>query len=75
MPGILRRDRRRGRRRGKRRGSDEIDPENMDQSDQDDKSSLSDDNVKQLEKLAELRDKGLLTDKDYDKKKKLILGI
>jgi hypothetical protein len=75
MPGILRRDRRRGRRRGKRRGSDEIDPENMDQSEQDDKSSLSDDNVKQLEKLAELRDKGLLTDKDYDKKKKLILGI
>ena len=47
----------------------------MDQSEQDDKSSLSDDNVKQLEKLAELRDKGLLTDKDYDKKKKLILGI
>ncbi len=75
MPGIFRRDRRRGRRRGRRRASDEIDPENMDQSVEDDKSSLTDDTVQQLEKLTELRDKGIINDKDYDKKKKLILGI
>ena len=47
----------------------------MDQSVEDDKSSLTDDTVQQLEKLTELRDKGIINDKDYDKKKKLILGI
>ncbi|MGA2677411.1 MAG: SHOCT domain-containing protein [Methanobacterium sp.] len=75
MPGIFRRDRRRGRRRGMRRASSQDDPGNMDQSIEDDKSSLSDDTVQQLEKLSELRDKGFINDKDYDKKKKLILGI
>jgi len=29
----------------------------------------------ELEKLADLRDKGVITDKEFDKKKKLILGI
>ena len=75
MPGIFRRDRRRGRRRGMRRASVQDDPTNTDQSVEDDKSSLSDDTVQQLEKLSELRDKGFINDKDYDKKKKLILGI
>ncbi|MGO9387990.1 MAG: SHOCT domain-containing protein [Methanobacterium sp.] len=75
MPGIFRRDRRRGRRRGMRRASNQDDPVNMDQSVEDDKSSLTDDNVQQLEKLSELRDKGIINDKDYDKKKKQILDI
>ncbi len=75
MPGIFRRDRRRGRRRGMRRASIQDDPGNMDQSVEDDKSSLSDDTVQQLEKLSELKDKGFINDKDYDKKKKQILGI
>ena len=60
MPGIFRRDRRRGRRRGMRRASSQDDPGNMDQSIEDDKSSLSDDTVQQLEKLSELRDKGFI---------------
>jgi hypothetical protein len=75
MPGIFRRDRRRGRRRGMRRASSQDDPVNKDQLADDDKSSLTDDNVQQLEKLSELRDKGLINDKDFDKKKKQILGI
>jgi hypothetical protein len=75
MPGLLRRDRRRGRRRGTMNEEGSNDQEEPEQPVQDVGSSFSDDTVKELEKLADLRDKGIITDKEFDKKKKLILGI
>ncbi len=41
----------------------------------DDDSVFSADDAKQLEKLAELKDKGIITEEDFNKKKKKILGI
>lgn len=75
MPGLLRRDRRRGRRGGAMNEQGNKDQEEPEQPVKDVGSSFDDDTVKELEKLADLRDKGVITDKEFDKKKKLILGI
>ncbi len=38
-------------------------------------SVFSDDDAEQLEKLAELKDKGIITEEEFNMKKKQILGI
>lgn len=40
-----------------------------------DDPSAQDDQIVQLEKLAELRDKGVLTEEEFQAKKKQILGL
>jgi hypothetical protein len=40
-----------------------------------DDSEFTDKEAQQLEKLAQLKDKGVITEEDFNKKKKLILGI
>jgi hypothetical protein len=87
MPrGDLRRGRRRGRRRtmmvmgamNKRGNDDEGEPEQEEQVEQqtsESGSGLTDNSVEQLEKLAELKDKGILTEEEFQAKKKEILGL
>ena len=87
--GALRRGRRRGRRRTRRRmlmaeslmnqsGNDNYDDSPQDDHDEssvDESPAFSDDDADQLEKLAELKDKGIITEEEFDKKKKQILGL
>ena len=40
-----------------------------------DEAAFSDDDAEQLEKLAELKDKGIITEEEFNKKKKQILGL
>ena len=37
--------------------------------------AFSDDDAEQLEKLAELKDKGIITEEEFNQKKKQILGL
>ena len=42
---------------------------------EEDGPAFSDDDAEQLEKLAELKDKGIITEEEFNKKKKQILGL
>ena len=90
LPAVLRRGRRRGRRRARRRTMllmNAMDNQNQpDESEdnpsteeysipEDEKSAFSDDDAEQLEKLAELKEKGIITEEEFNQKKKQILGI
>lgn len=50
-------------------------PEEDDETPNDDNSTFTQSDSEQLEKLAQLKDKGIITEEEFNKKKKLILGI